>query len=444
MDREKLLVFWNSIEESVAMKQTKRRIIVTSLFIFLCCTLVGCSVPQLLSGAQSSNNGKITLTLWYPKNSINDHLLAQVSKVFPNVRIRALKIGGSFDAKFRTALAGQSNIPDLVALNYNIATYFPDADQFVNLLTLGAGDIKNEYLSWKWDLATTPDGRLIALPMDIGPTVLFYRSDLFQQAGLPTDPSTVAARIDSWDAYIQAGQQLQTALHGKSYMFDDIDTVFGQILNQGSFEYFDRANNYIGNQSHVKRAWDYAAKVAHLGLSAKAVVGTTEWDAALNNGAVASFVGASWMESYLVQRAQATAGEWRITQAPGGAGNDGGSFLAITKACAHPQEAYEVIKWLLSPPNQAQTFLSNHLFPSTPASYNDPRVYRPDPFFGGQVAMKVFSQAAKQVKLSYLGPYSTTVEAVFQRELSLVETQNMDPEVAWNAAQQEIQRELSH
>jgi cellobiose transport system substrate-binding protein len=430
------------------MEQTKRRIkhkiIVTFLFIFLCCTLIGCSVPQLLSGAQSSNNGKITLTLWYPKNSINDRLLAQVSQVFPNIRIRAQKIGGDFDAKFRVTLAGQSNIPDLVALNYNIATYFPDADQFVNLLTLGAGALKNEYLGWKWDLATTSDGKLIALPMDIGPTVLFYRTDLFQQAGLPTDPNVVAARIDSWDAYIRAGQQLQNALHGKVYMFDDIDTVFEQIMSQGSLEYFDRANNYIGDQSQVKRAWAYASRVAQLGLSAKAVVGTTEWDAALNNGSVASFVGASWMESYLVQRAQATAGLWRITQAPGGAGNNGGSYLAITKACAHPREAYEVMQWLLSPSHQVQTFLSNKLFPSTPASYDDPRMYRPDAFLGGQATTKIFGQAAKQIKLSYLGPESTTVDAVFQRELSLVEAQNENPEVAWNAAQQEIQRELSH
>jgi hypothetical protein len=60
------------------MEQTKRRIIVVFLLMFLCCTLVGCSALQLLSGAQSSNNGKITLTLWYPKNSIEEGLYWQL------------------------------------------------------------------------------------------------------------------------------------------------------------------------------------------------------------------------------------------------------------------------------------------------------------------------------------------------------------------------------
>jgi cellobiose transport system substrate-binding protein len=280
--------------------------------------------------------------------------------------------------------------------------------------------------------------------MDIGPTVLFYRPDIFQQAGLPTDPNAVAARLDSWDAYIQAGQRMQSTLHGKSYMFDDTDAVFEQIMSQSPWQYFDRADNYIGNQSHVRRAWDYATRINQLGLTAKAAVGTSEWSAAVSNGTIASFVGASWMEQYLILDAQSTAGKWRITQAPGGAGNNGGSYLAITKASAHPREAYEVMKWLLSPSHQLQTFLSNKIFPSTPAIYNDPRMDRRDPFLGGQVASKIFSQAAEQVKVNYLGPNATIVDNVFQHELSLVEAQNTNPDVAWNEAQQEVQRELSH
>ncbi len=426
------------------MKLPKRNLSVIPLLFLLCCVFAGCSIPQLLGSAQDSNNGKITLNVWYRKGALDDRLLSRASKQFPSIHIKALKIGGNFDAKFRVTLAGQSNIPDLVTINSNIATYFPDADQFTNLLTLGAGSIKNEYLDWKWNLAATPDGRVIALPMDIGPTALFYRPDLFKQAGLPTDPKAVAAQIDTWDAYIQAGQKLQNALQGKSYMFDDINAIFDEIMAQSPRQYFDEANNYIGDQDHVKRAWDYASRANQLGLVAKAVEGTTEWNAAMNSDAVASFVGPSWMEQRLVQGAQSTAGKWRVTQAPGGSGNDGGSFLAIPKGSAHPQEAYEVMKWLLSPKSQVQAYLDNSLFPSTPGSYSDARLYRADPFFGGQRVTTIFSSAAVQIKTSYYGPASTIVGNIFQRELSLVELQNKDPETAWNDAQQEIQRELSH
>ena len=76
--------------------------------------------------------------------------------------------------------------------------------------------------------------------------------------------------------------------------------------------------------------------------------------------------------------------------APGGAGNKGGSFLAITKYCKNPKAAFAFISWLESAKNQAQAFLDPVLFPSTPATYTDKTLTAPDPFFGGQQIVDVF------------------------------------------------------
>ncbi|MBO0796093.1 MAG: extracellular solute-binding protein, partial [Ktedonobacteraceae bacterium] len=404
----------------------------------------GCGLLWIPGNTGTQDNDRITLTLWYRNRSLDNHLLAQISRQFPSLHLQAIPIGGDFDAKFRTTLAGRSNVPDIVALNANIAGYFPDEDQFVDLRTLGADAIKKEYLGWKWNMAITPGGRLIALPIDTGPTALFYRHDLFQQAGLPADPETVSAQLSTWDAYLQAGQRLQRVTHGKRYLLDDISAVFQQCMSQSDWQFFDAFDHYIGDQSHVRRAWNYAIQAHQLGLDAQAIPGSTEWNAAVNNGTIASFVGASWMKQRLLQAAPATAGRWRIARAPGGAGNNGGSFLAITKYSAHPREAYAVMQWLLSPRHQAQSYVDNNLFPSALTSLEDPRFSGPEAFFGGQNTTQVFSQAAQQVKTSYFGPASDIVMRVFQLELSLVATQNKPPKVAWSDAQQEIRRELSH
>jgi cellobiose transport system substrate-binding protein len=102
------------------------------------------------------------------------------------------------------------------------------------------------------------------------------------------------------------------------------------------------------------------------------------------------------------------------------------------------------MKWLLSPTNQTRSYLDNSLFPSTPASYSDVRLYKANAFFGGQRTAEVFCQAAEQIKSTYLGPESAVVGNVFHFQLSLIEAQNKNPESAWNDAQQEIQRQLSH
>ncbi|GCE23762.1 ABC transporter substrate-binding protein [Dictyobacter kobayashii] len=277
-------------------------------FILVACVLMlvlgACSGPGFLGAGDGGSAGKITVTLWYWNRAIDDTLIAQVEQHFPQVRFNPLKIGGGYDAKLRTALAGHVNIPDIVGINSNIGTYFPDADQFVDLRTLGANELSKTYLPWKWQLAVAPAGRVIALPMDTGPTALFYRADLFKQAGLPSDPAMVSAQLKTWDDYIRVGEQMQRATNGKIHMFDNINNVFAQIIGQGKQQYFDASNHYVGNQPFVKRAWDYAARVHQLDLSAKATSYSTDWSAAISNNSIASFVGAVWMKHRLKDSAQ--------------------------------------------------------------------------------------------------------------------------------------------
>ncbi len=404
----------------------------------LLCAVTSCSILPM-----TNTGGKITLTLWYKNHSIDDTLLTMVSKRFPNIILKAEKVGMGFDSKFRTALAGQTGVPDMVGLNTNIATYFPDENQFVNLYTLGAHTIQNEYLAWKWQQAQTPDGKLLALPMDTGPTALFYRTDIFQQAGLPTQPAEVSAQLATWDAYIHAAQAVQRVTHGKSYLIGDLNALFNQILGQEGQRYFDPSGRYIGAQSSIQYAWNMAVKIHQLHLSAGIATSTTDWSAAISNGTLVSFIGAVWMKNYLEASANSSAGLWRVARAPGGDGNDGGSFLALTKYSPHPRQAYAVMQWLLSPQNQLQSFHALNLFPSTPGVFTNPAMSQIEPFFGGQNTSEIFSEAARNVKPGYFGPDYDIVNAIFEQELLSVDILNTDPQMAWQHAQQQVMRELS-
>ncbi|GER90249.1 hypothetical protein KDW_44110 [Dictyobacter vulcani] len=132
-----------------------------------------------------------------------------------------------------------------------------------------------------------PDGRVLALPMDTGPTALFYRADLFKQAGLPSDPGAVSAHLKTWEDYLRAGQQMKQATGGRVFMFDNITTVFNQMLAQQNLHYFSPTNQYTGNQRQVKQAWDYAARVHQQGLSARTTSYSTDWSAAISNNSIA-------------------------------------------------------------------------------------------------------------------------------------------------------------
>jgi cellobiose transport system substrate-binding protein len=419
---------------------------------FLLSSLMCCLVtlPIALGACASSpTNGKIHLTLWYWNRSIDDNLINEIGhQVFPNVQLQAIKIN-DYDNKVRTAMAGHYGVPDIMGINSNIATYFPDEDQFADLRTLGADQVRSEYLPWKWNLGIAPDGKMIGFPMDTGPTALFYRTDIFAQAGLPTDPQQVSARIKTWDDYLQMAAQLKQATHGKSYAVDNLYNLYTQLMAQSPKQYFDRATGqYIGDQPYMKRIWDETVKATEMGVAANIPnTASTEENEAQSNGQIAAFVAAVWEKQILAEAAPNTAGKWRIafapTLTPGTAGNNGGSFLAITKACQYPQVAMQIIEWLQSPQNQLTAYQQIQLFPSAISALDNPSIYHPEAFFGGEDTTRIFAAAAKQVPLFYAGPDDGTANTAFTDQLNLVEFAGKNPNQAWIDAQQEARRAIS-
>ncbi|HEX4207675.1 MAG TPA: extracellular solute-binding protein, partial [Ktedonobacteraceae bacterium] len=245
-------------------KRATRRLKVPLQALLCALALFSCMIG--LAACATNADGKIHLTLWYWNRSIDDGLIAQVSKQFPNIVLNPVKVSTDYDTKIRTTMAGHQGVPDIMGINSNIATYFPDEDQFVDLRTLGANSVQSEYLPWKWQLGIAPDGKMIGFPMDTGPTALFYRADLFAKAGLPTDPAQVSAQIKTWNDYLQAGVKLKQATNGKSNMIDSINAMFTQMLGQSAKQYFTRSGQYIANQSYMRNIWNESVKANQMGV----------------------------------------------------------------------------------------------------------------------------------------------------------------------------------
>ena len=384
-----------------------------------------------------------TISLWYWNRSISDTLLGKVKDEI-GIDLVPQKIGGDYKQKLLTSLAGKAYVPDIAGLNEDIATYFPDADQFIDLYELGAKELEPLYLDWKWQRGVTPEGKMIGFPMDTGPTALYYRPDIFEQAGLPTEPDEVAAALDTWEAYLEAGSALVEALPGVK-MIPNIGMVYGQAVAQQATRYLDEEDNFIGDGPQIRRPWELAVEAHQRKIAANALDWTPDWGAGMTRGTIASFVGAVWMAQVLEEAAADTSGKWRVCRAPGGAGNSGGSFLGITKYCRDPKKAYKVITWIQSPENQLVYGLNEmQLYPAAAAALEDPRAQKKEEFFGGQIINEVFATSAKQVKPVYLSPYDNVVGAAFSDELANVWSLGKDPDRAWEDALREVDRQLSH
>ncbi|MFD9002604.1 extracellular solute-binding protein [Streptomyces sp. NPDC059582] len=397
----------------------------------------GCAVP---TGSTGRN-----MVLWYWSGGLSDTVVKNAKARYDgSVDLQAIQIGGYYRSKLLTTMTGRAHIPDIAGLKgEDMASYLPNADQFVDLRTLGAQKYRSRYLSWKWDQGIADDGTMVGFPIDCGPVAHYYMPDVFEKAGLPSEPADVSRELGTWDAFLDAGQRMKKRLPG-TYLLTDITSVFTMSVNQGTKQYVDKDRNFIGDQEHIRTAWARAVDAKRRGIVSALVSGTPDQLSATEAGKLPSQLNASWNTSDMKLGVPRTKGRWRVASCPGGPSNIGGSFLAITKACREPERAFEIITWLLDASNQAQGFVDAGLFPSTPASYGMKQLQEPDPFFGGQVTMDVFGPAAQQIPVAYNSPYDIALGQPVKDEIKNVGVLGKDPDHAWKDAMSKCRRIAEH
>jgi cellobiose transport system substrate-binding protein len=383
----------------------------------------------------------VTLQMWGFAN-LSQPLVAQYQKDHPNITVNT-KIS-DYDAAHQTlttALAA-GKVPDIaqIAIDY-MGEFVANSGSFTDLRKYSAQNLASQYLGWRWQGGVASNGAVVGLPTDVGGMAIAYRTDLFQSAGLPTDPAAVSALWPTWAGYIAAGQKYVAAT-GKKFI-DSGKSVFRAESNQGSQKYTAAGGSLIfASNPVIKSAWDDGTKAIAAGLSADLGTYTPQWDAALANGGVATMIAPAWMLSSIEQQAPATRGKWNIATLPGTAGNDGGSFLAIPKNAAHPKEAYDFISWLESPANQLALFKENNTFPSVPALYADPAVQGyTDPFFGNAPVGKIYSASVQAVKPFPVGPKDRLIEQQFENAIYSVDQHKASADQAWQSALSGAKRE---
>lgn len=400
-------------------------------------------------GTATENNGnkddaqpaeKVELTFWSLGTTNYEDLAKEYTAAHPNVTFKFQNTSDqtAHHNNLTTALSANSGAPDIFMLEIAFMERFINAqDKFYNLYDLGAKDIESNYLDWKWKQATSIDGSFqIGLPTDVGPTVVYYRTDLVEQAGLPSDPQGFGAAIDTWDKFAAVAKQFKDKT-GKPFA-DLTDLVYNGVRDQSADEiYFSKADgSFIGDTNpQVKKAFDFTVKGIQEGWIGNWLLWSPEWNQATNDGGFAVMLGPAWMAGTIKGNGADSAGKWNITQLPEGAGNWGGSFLTLPKEGKHSKEAYEFISWLVTKENQLKSFDTSGLFPSIPAVYGDAAFTgKTDEFFAGQATAVEFGKAATRVKPVYYGPLHDQVDTFFKDALKNVLEKKSDPAKEWENA----------
>ncbi|MGV8897015.1 MAG: extracellular solute-binding protein [Rhodoglobus sp.] len=394
--------------------------------------LAGCSSGG--GGAQA--DGKITLNVWTFGGMGLDEAFAQYQEENPNIILKVTNAGGADEQaqSLTTALAGGKG-PDVAAIEIGYMAQFKAQPQnFVDLNTLGAEDIKDSFLDWRWEQGVAADGAVVGIPTDVGGLAMAYRTDLFAAAGLPTNRDEVSALWPTWDDFIKVGEEYKAAT-GKGMVDNVSNSVYNAVVRQGDEMYYgkDETDLVYDKNKQVRKAFDLALDAVP--ISSRTGSFSEEWNAGMNNGDFAVLAAPAWMTTYISQQAPDTAGKWDVAAVPEDAGNWGGSQLTIPAKSAHPEEAFAFIKWMMAPEQQLAIFQAHGNFPSTPELYDSPDIQDfNSAFFSDAPVGPIYAKSVKAIKPIYEGPQQRIIDTAIQNVINQVENGEEPAAGAWDAA----------
>ncbi|WP_430868639.1 extracellular solute-binding protein [Demequina aurantiaca] len=408
------------------------------------------SATGAMSASPDANAEPVTLTLAtfntpgynsieQPDADYQFDLIQEYMDENPNVTVVYDRKAESGDARTNFfAKLGPGGLADVEMVEVD---WMPEVMGYSDLLAdLSDPSLDGRWLESKTADATDAEGRLIGAGTDVGPQAVCYRSSLFEEAGLASDPAGVEALLEGdWANFFSVGQDYYDAT-GEAF-FDSTGGIWQGMINQidPAFEEAGTDTIIATENPEVKAAYDQLTEASidqstHLGQWSE------DWFAGMQNGAFATMLCPPWMLGVISGSAGDTT-DWNIANVyPNGGGNWGGSWLTVPENGANVEEAKKLALWLTSADSQAKAFDNAGTYPSQPEAYTNPLVAEAsNEFFNDAPTGTIFADRATAVLPSpYKGAFYFPINTAFSDALTRVDTGVDSPAASWDKAVTEI------
>lgn len=416
---------------------TRRQFLKTTAGAGLGLAAFGCSS----SGGQQG--GVVDAWGWDIAAASLEEVVPMFKKANPGVEVSVVDTGrlDLYDKATTGFAAGGVGLPDVLILESDrLSGYvqvFPQG--IANLSELGAGELRDRIAPNKWPQAIL-DGDIYALPWDVGPAGIFYRTDFFDEAGVN------AGDVETWDDLIAAGEEIRGATNKQLLSLDMAadDGIFRMMLNQRGVYYFDEEGRITLNSPEAVEAMETIKKMRDAGILLNAP-GYDGGVTALVNERIVAVAAGVWYSGTITSQAPEQKGNWNAFLLPafqtGGdrAANLGGSNLVVNASTQDLEDAYAYAEFAMTNYDAQMYIMETYgIFPSLLETYKDPFFDKNVPFFDDKPIYRMFADEVEQIPNAY---YTDDYARAFERSIDAqaqVLLNDGDPEQALTAAAEQL------
>ncbi|MEN9933878.1 MAG: hypothetical protein RLZZ387_457, partial [Chloroflexota bacterium] len=256
----------------------------------------GGQAEQPAAEAPVQGNTAVTeITFWW-WDAVGQVWADEYAKVNPQVKVNFVNtpFADAHD-KLLTSFAAGSGAPDVASLEIGRIGGFTAKGGLADLKAapFDGGSFEKDMVAYKWTQGSTADGRLVAMPWDIGPAGFWYRTDLFEAAGYPTEPEKIEEMIGTdkktWDDFFAFATEFKEKSGGKTSLFADAGTdIYGALYRQQGEGYLDGTKILI--EEKATRPFEMAARARKEGIDANIPWWGAEWAAGVKDNSFAGMV----------------------------------------------------------------------------------------------------------------------------------------------------------
>jgi multiple sugar transport system substrate-binding protein len=308
-----------------------------------------------------------------PRVALLKKMLPVFERTHPSIKVKLIE-GPAVDSDFQSKLTldfSSGHAADVIALS------FAPADVAASGYLLDLTSLANKWSGWKHFYPNLRKGELhggkiYAIPREATVQQFFYRADVLKKNGIST------AQPTTWAQLIERLQQASKALNGPSIVFPAGkqwgggsygESFINVLLGTKNTLYDQKAQKWVIRSPGLTQTLGLYVTMTSTGvLDIPPLLNPTPWVAtkyqAFAQGKLAVSTGGTWSwffdwgpkGSGPIKDVFKTLGVWNYPTFSGGTYvvGDTGWRWAISSKTKHPNEAWELVKWLAGPQFIAQ------------------------------------------------------------------------------------------
>ena len=376
-------------------------IILSSILILSCGNSKTKQTVSKLPTIDENTETEITVWAWNVAAKALVESAKSFNQKYPKIKVNVQEYGLAQNVyeRYSVILSSGVGVPDIIQIESDYVQTFAETYPQYFFDMNGYIDIEGKVDPSKISTSYDSEGKLVSIPWDSGPVVMFYREDLFNQAGIDINS------IITFEDYILAGKKLKQRFPNITMTglpFTQDENLFRCLLVANKSYYLNNKGEITVASSKAIETLQMIKRLIDEGVAKN----TINWDGGIvanKNGELASWIMGGWWGGTIKDQMPEMKGKWKIAPIPAfpdgaRASSSGGAGLSITASEPIKQAAaLEFIKEsLMNVDNQLMMYEKYSLFPSYLPTYDDERFLKSDDYFGDDFN-KILADVTKEI-----------------------------------------------